>query len=72
MRNKKATKNPKNDDDKFFQHAVTAALNHQNIKNHPERIKLFINNYNWKVIHHTKKDWKKFESNNKSIAFNNQ
>ena len=35
------------------QYAITAALNNQNIKDHPERIsKLgpFINKYNWKDI----------------------
>ena len=30
--------NPKNNDDKCFQFAVTAALNYRNIKNNPERI----------------------------------
>ena len=30
--------NPKNNDDKCFQFAVTVALNYWNIKNNPERI----------------------------------
>ena len=44
--NKRATINPKNKDNKCFQYSITVALNHQNIKNHPERIsniKPFIN-----------------------------
>ena len=47
--NKRATINPKNKDDKCFQYSVTAALNNQNIENHPERIsniKPSINQYN--------------------------
>ena len=35
--NKRATVNPKNNDNKCFQYSITAALNHENIKNHPER-----------------------------------
>ena len=54
LKNKKATINPKNTkDNNCFQYAITAALNHQNIDNHPKRIsklELFINNYNWKDI----------------------
>ena len=43
---------------------------------HPERtskIKPFIDQYNWKEIDFPShgKDWKKFESNNKSIALYN-
>ena len=38
LKNKKATINPKNNDDKRFQYAVTVALNHQNIKSNLERI----------------------------------
>ena len=51
--NKRATINPKNKDNKCFQYSITAALNHQNIENHPERIsniKPFIDKYNWKGI----------------------
>ena len=65
IRNKRATINPKNvddddDDDDCFEHSLIAALNYQNIKNHPERIsnlKPFINDYNWErgyIFHHTK------------------
>ena len=32
VENKKATINPKNNDDNCFQYALTAALNHQNIE----------------------------------------
>ena len=38
LKNKKATINPKNEDDKCFQYALTVALNHEQIKNNPERI----------------------------------
>ena len=38
LKNKKATINPKNNDDNCFQYALTVALNHKQIKNHPERI----------------------------------
>ena len=69
LKNKKATVNPKNNDDKWFQYALTVALKYEGIKNNPERISKinpFIDQYNWKEI--TEKDWKKFESNNKSIS----
>ena len=32
IKNKKATINPKNNDDKCFQYALTVALNYQNIE----------------------------------------
>ena len=53
----------------------TVALNYEQIGDHPERIskvKPFICKYNWKEIDFRSqgKDWKKFESNNKSIALN--
>ena len=74
LKDKKSTINPKNNDDKCFQYAVTLALNLDNIENHPERvskIKPFIEKYNWEDIDFpsTSKDWKKFESNNE-IALN--
>ena len=46
IQSKKGTINPKNNDDKCFQYAMTSALNYIIIKSHPERIskiKLFIN-----------------------------
>ena len=76
LKNKKSTINPQNKkDDKFFQYALTVALNHEQIKDHPERIskiKPFIDQYNWNEIDFPShgKDWKKFESNNNSIALN--
>ena len=68
-------KNPKNNDDKCFQYALTVALNYKKIKKDPQRIskiKPFIDQYNWKDIDFPSygKCWKKFESNNKSIALN--
>ena len=54
IRNKLATISPKNEDDNnCFQYAVTIAINHQNIGDHPEvisNIKPFINQYNWEGI----------------------
>ena len=38
LKNKKITINPKNNDDKCFEYAVTVALNHEQIKRHTERI----------------------------------
>ena len=49
LKNKKATINPKNHCDKCFQYAITAALNHEQIKKDPQRItkiKPFIDQYN--------------------------
>ena len=54
LENKKAIINPRNNDDKCFQYALTATLNHQNIKKVPQRIskvKRFINQYGWKEIY---------------------
>ena len=73
---KGVTINPKNTKNNMcFQYAITAALNHQNIKDHPERIskvRSFNNRYNWKHIEYPShsKDWRKFECNNKTIALN--
>ena len=68
LKNKKATINPKNNEDKCFQYALTVALDYQNIKNNPERtskIKSFIDQYNWKEIDFPsdKKDWETFQLN---------
>ena len=38
LKNKKATIIPKNNDDKCFQYALTAALNYEQIKKNPQRI----------------------------------
>ena len=75
LTNKKATINLKNNDDTCFQYALTVALSHKQIENHAERIsnfKSFINQHDWKqkIFPPHKEDWKKFESNKKSIALN--
>ena len=74
LKNKKPTINPKSNDDKCFQYAVTLSLNLDNINKHPQRIskiKPFIGQYNWKDIDFppTNKDWRKLELNN-DIALN--
>ena len=51
IKNKKATINLQNKDkdNKWFKYAITAALNHSKINNHPEKmskLKPFIDNYN--------------------------
>ena len=51
IKNKKATINPKNKDNECFKYAIIASLNHEKIKNNPERIsnlKSFIDHYKWK------------------------
>ena len=51
--NKKATINPKNNDDKYFQYALTVALNYEQTKNDSQRIskiKPFIKQYDWKEM----------------------
>ena len=75
LKNKKSTINPKNNDYKCFQYAITLALNYDKIDRNPQRIskvKPFIDNYNWKDINFpsTRKNWNKFELNNNNIALN--
>ena len=75
LKNKKATINPKNKDDKCFLCALTVALNYGKVKKDPQRtskIKPFIDQYSCKDIDFPlhSKVWKKIESNNKSIALN--
>ena len=77
LEEKQATINPQNkNDNKYFQYALTIALNYEKINNNRYRIskklKNFINQYNWEEIDFpsTGKDWKKFESSNESIALN--
>ena len=75
LKSKKVTISPKNNDNNCFQYALTVALIYQNIKKDLQRtskIKPFINQYNWKEVDipSERKDWKKFELNNKSIALN--
>ena len=67
--------NPKNKDDKYFQHAATVALNFEKVELHPERvpnITPFRNKYNWEGINYPSKsdDWKTFLKNNLTIAVN--
>ena len=74
LKDKKSTINPKNNDHKCFQYAVTLALNLDKINKNSQRIskiKPFIEEYNWKDIDFasTSKDWKKFELNNE-VALN--
>ena len=66
LKDKKSTINPKNNDYKCFQYAVTLALNLDKINKNSQRIskvKPFIEEYNWKDIDFpsASKDWKKFE-----------
>ena len=58
-----------------FQNALNDTLDYQMIKKDPQeisKIKPYISQYNWKDIKFPshKKDWKKFEQNNKTIALN--
>ena len=71
LKDKKSTINPKSNDHKCFQYAVTLALNLDKINKHHQRIsknKPFINQYNWKDIDFpsTSKYWRKFELNNET------
>ena len=53
LKNEKSTINPKNNDYKCFQYAITLALNYDKIDRNPQRIskiKPFIENCNWKDI----------------------
>ena len=76
--NKKATitrKNNKNADNYCFMYAVTVALNHAEIDNHPERINKiipYIKNHNWDRINFPwqRKDWERFKRDNTDIALN--
>ena len=76
LKNKRATINPKNNDDKCFQYAITMALNHEQIKKDPKgitKINPFLDQYNGKEIKFpsNEKDWNEFENNNnKTIAVN--
>ena len=75
LKNKKATINPKNNYNECFKYAIITALNHEKIRNHPERISNllpFIDQYSWDGIEFPShsKDCKKFEQNNKTIALN--
>ena len=74
LANKKAITNSKNTKcNCCFAYSVIVGLNHQNIRDHPERISNIIpfkDQYNWKDIDFPCgiKDWKKIEKNNETIA----
>ena len=73
--NKKATINPKNNDNNCFQYAITVALNHEEIGIHPERISKIlkhIDKNNCKNINvpSQRKDRETFEKNSTNIALN--
>ena len=75
IENKHAVLNPKNDDDECFKWAVIAALHHEEIDHHPERInklKPFVSRYNWDGIKFpaTTNQISKFEKQNPDIAVN--
>ena len=75
IQNKKAVINPQNKDEECFKWTVTAALNHEDIKDHPERISLlrpYEKQYNWKGLEFpvSIKKIDKFEKNNPGIAVN--
>ena len=66
LENKKATINPRNNDNKCFQYAIAVTLNYEQIKKDSERItkiKPFIDQYNWKETDFPsdEKDWNEFE-----------
>ena len=75
LKDKKCIVNQKNNDNKCFHYATTLALNFNKTDRKPQRIskiKPFIDNYNWNDINFptAKKDWNKFELNNKDVALN--
>ena len=75
LKDKKCTINQKNNDNKCSQYATNLALNFNKTDKHPQRIskiKPFIDNYNWNDVNFptAKKDWNKFELNNKDVALN--
>ena len=74
IKKKKATINPKNEDDKCFKYAATVAFNFEEIESQPERVSNiipFTNKYNWKRNYPSKVDqWKTFDKNNPRIALN--
>ena len=78
LTNKKATLNPKNNKGHCIyclMYAITVALNHNKIDNHPKRITKAIPHipkYNWDRINFSsqRKDWELFEKDNEDIALN--
>ena len=75
LKDKKSTIIQKNNDYKCFHYATNLAINFNKINKDPQRIskiKPFIENYNWNDINFptNKKDWNRFEVNNKNVALN--
>ena len=75
MKKKKTTINPKTEDDKCFQPAITVELNYREIESHPERasnIKPVMNKWIEKGKNCPSKidNWKTFEEYNLAIALN--
>ena len=76
LKNKGATTNLQNTKDNYcFMYVMIIALNHQEIKHHPERISNlmpFISKYNWDGIDFPvgEKECETFERNNRNIALN--
>ena len=74
--NQKAAINPKTNEGEdvyCFMYAVTVALYHIEIRDHPQRINKimpYISNYNWDRINFPshRKDWERFEKDNTDIA----
>ena len=62
LKKKKSTINPKNNDNKCFQYAITLALNYDRNPQRISKIKPFIENYYWKDIDFPsrRKNWNKF------------
>ena len=75
--NKKATINPKNEDDFCFEYSIVIALHPKKVKNHPERIPriyhYFSWDYNWDGIGFSAgiKNWKRFEKQQQQKTKNN-
>ena len=75
LKDKGATINCQNDDDKCFQYGIAIALNYDEIESNHQRVnkvKPFIDQYNWKDINFRSHvdDWKKIELNKNSNALN--
>ena len=75
LKSKKAVINPQNKDEECFKWAVIAALHHEGIKHHPERISLlrpYENQYNWKGLEFlvSIKKIDKVEKSNPGISVN--
>ena len=76
LKSRKCTINAQNkNDNNCLQYTLTVALNYEKINNHPEKLSKitpFIDQCNRSEINFPsdQKNWKKFESNNESIALN--